>query len=78
MAMIEIWKKRKEIDDARRIKVLELIKEYDEQIYRPALSSLIEQCSNIGHEWHIKDLNPVGYPIYRCNQCGKTEIRIEK
>jgi hypothetical protein len=72
---MDIWEKRINIDNARRDKKIELMKEYDEKIYRPAINNLIEECSNIGHQWRFKHLNPFNYPIYRCDQCGKTEVR---
>ena len=71
----KIWKEKGLIEKSRRQKMSELMDEYDKTVYYPARKALREQCEKIGHRWNFSDLNPVGYPIFVCNQCGATEIR---
>jgi hypothetical protein len=71
----KIWKEKGRIDKARRDKMTELMGDYDKTVYWPARKQLIERCAKLGHKWHFHDTNPVGYPIFVCNQCGSTEIR---
>lgn len=71
----KIWKEKGLIDRARRDKMTELMGDYDKTVYWPARKQLIERCAKLGHKWHFHDTNPVGYPIFVCNQCGSTEIR---
>jgi hypothetical protein len=71
----KIWMEKNLIEKARRDKMKEVMEEYDKTVYYPARKALTERCSKIGHSWHFHDINPVGYPIFFCNQCGSTEIR---
>ena len=69
------------IEEARRKKANELLKEYDETVYKPALAALKVQeeqaCAKGGHipavnGWHD---NGCGYRWLECNRCG---IRIHQ
>ena len=71
----KIWKEKGLIEKARRDKMAVLMYEYDKDVYWPARKALISRCASIGHHWNFRDVNPVGYPIFVCNQCGSTEIR---
>jgi len=71
----KIWKEKGLIEKARRDKMRELMGEYDKTVYYPAMKALRERCEKVGHRWQFIDVNPVGYPIFVCNQCGSTEIR---
>jgi hypothetical protein len=71
----KIWKEKGLIEKSRRNKMKELMGEYDKTVYWPARKTLIERCAKVGHHWNFHDTNPVGYPIFVCNQCGSTEIR---
>ena len=71
----KIWKEKGLIERDRRNKMMEAMEAYDKNVYWPARKSLIERCASIGHKWHFHDTNPVGYPIFVCNQCGATDIR---
>ncbi len=71
----KIWIEKGLIEKARRNKMQELMSEYDKNVYYPAKKALRERCDKVGHRWHFSDVNPVGYPIFVCNQCGTTEIR---
>ena len=73
----KIWKEKHQIEKARRDKMQELMGEYDKNVYYPARKALRERCESIGHRWNFSDVNPVGYPIFVCNQCGATDIRKE-
>jgi hypothetical protein len=74
----KIWKEKGLIERARRQKMSELMDEYDKTVYYPAKKELRERCEKVGHHWNFRDTNPVGYPIFDCNQCGATEIRKEE
>jgi hypothetical protein len=74
----KIWKEKYLIEKARREKMQELMGEYEKTVYYPARKALISRCASIGHKWNFRDVNPVGYPIFDCNQCGATEIRKEE
>jgi hypothetical protein len=73
----KIWEEKFLIEKARRDKLQELMGEYDKTVYYPARKALRERCEAVGHHWHFHDVNPVGYPIFVCNQCSTTEIRKE-
>lgn len=73
----KIWKEKGLIDRARQKKMSELMEEYDTTVYYPAKKALRERCEKVGHLWRFRDTNPIGYPIFDCNQCGATEIRKE-
>jgi hypothetical protein len=74
----KIWEEKYRIEKARRDKMQEVMAEYDKTIYYPTRKALVERCASVGHHWHFHDTNPVGYPIFVCNQCGTTDIRKDK
>jgi hypothetical protein len=62
-----------QIESARRQKARELMKEYDETVYRPALAALVVECSAVGHFPNERWNFTVGGEAYqRCGSCGKT------
>ena len=71
----KIWKEKGLIERDRRNKMMEAMEAYDKNVYWPARKALRERCEKVGHRWHFSDVNPVGYPIFVCNQCGATDIR---
>ena len=73
----KIWMEKGQIERDRRNKMIEAMEEYDKNVYWPARKALISRCESNGHRWNFSDVNPVGYPIFVCNQCGATEIRKE-
>lgn len=73
-----IWQESRTIEKARRDKMRELMEEYDRTVYYPAKKSVYERCEKIGHIWKFVGTNPVGYPMYSCNQCTKFEIRSDE
>lgn len=74
-----IWKEYRLIEKERRDKMRELMEEYDKTVYYPACKAIREKCATVdgGHNFRFIDLNPLGYPIFTCSKCGKTEIRQE-
>jgi hypothetical protein len=70
----EINQMRWDIDKARINKMKEAMADYDRDVYYPALKELYTLCH---HNWNFLDTNPIGYPIFKCAACGKTEIRNE-
>lgn len=78
MSKKEIWRRRINLDLARREYSMDAMKEYDNNYYYPAIRALAEECEQDGgHDWMFYDLNPVGYPIFTCNVCGTTKIEVE-
>ena len=51
------------------------MEEYDRTVYYPAKKKVYERCEKVGHVWKFTGTNPVGYPMFSCNQCTKFEIR---
>lgn len=78
--MSEIGNKYREIERTRMKKMKELMKEYDENVYYPAIKELRRLCGETerGHNFNFIDTNPIGYPIFTCSICGLTEIRREE
>jgi hypothetical protein len=68
--MSDIWKRRQEIDKARREKEKELMDEYDSSVYYPAKKQLIEDCKNIGHYGNNFHDNGFGWCWFYCAGCG--------
>jgi hypothetical protein len=61
---------RQSIMRERGKKVAEMLKEYDETVYRPALSALKERCAAAGHgRLRLWD-NGVGWAWNECPDCG--------
>lgn len=75
--MKSIWERRGEIDRDRRKKMEEVMREYDEQVYRPARKALVDECAAEGHNWRFSDLGPLGDPWFRCTKCATAECRRE-
>lgn len=68
-----IFSRRNAIESARRAKVRELMKEYDETVYNPARKALVEDCSAIGHRGNGRwDFTIGGGAYQRCGNCGLT------
>jgi hypothetical protein len=66
------------IEAARREKVRELMKEYDETIYDPARKAIREECAGIGHTPNGRLQFTVGGRAYQyCVSCGVTILEEE-
>lgn len=70
--MTSIWHRRGEIDRARRKKMEEAMREYDEQVYYPARKELIADCAAEGHSWQFTHVGPAGGWWFTCNKCNFT------
>lgn len=66
----EIGKKIRELDRGRRLKIAELIAEYDRTIYQPSRKELVEACEAIGHTKGKFHDNGVGWAWWYCSTCG--------
>lgn len=64
--MNELWK----IEHDRREKMQELMKEYDETVYRPAIRELQERCGEKGHVRGTFHDNGIGAYWWYCSNCG--------
>ena len=75
-----IWKRRLEMERARREKMHDAIKDYDEDVYYPAIKALRDECakSGDGHKWEFSSLGPLGDPWFSCNLCGAAECRRDR
>ena len=60
------------LEKERREKQKSLMEEWDKTYYYPKMKELRAQCE---HNWRFCDTNPLGYPIYSCTICGKTDIK---
>ena len=71
--MSDIFTRHHKIMMARVKKQRELMDDYDETVYRPALKSLQQECANIGHTPRpdVQD-NGIGFYWKTCSQCGAT------
>lgn len=68
--MSTIWERDREIEKARRIKMAELMEEYDKTVYWPARKKLIEECAAEGHNRGRFHDNGFGWSWYYCSKCG--------
>lgn len=73
MSLDTLFVRHHDIMMARIKKQRELMDDYDETVYRPALKSLQDECANIGHtpSPHVKD-NGLGFFWKLCSKCGAT------
>ncbi len=69
-----IFSRKHQIEAARRDRVREAMKDYDETIYKPARQALVNECAAIGHKpngrWH-HTIGGVAY-YQHCGSCGCT------
>ena len=75
-----IWKRRLEAERARREKIHDAMKDYDDDVYYPAMRALRDECANSGdgHKWEFSCLGPLGDPWFHCNLCGASECRRDR
>nr|QMP83498.1 MAG: hypothetical protein [Caudoviricetes sp.] len=66
-----IWERYYKLQNNRRTKNSELMKEYDESVYYPALRSLQEECEKEGHSKY-KFVLGVVRSWWVCGKCGKS------
>ena len=65
-----IWERYRELERDRRKKNAELMKEYDQAVYYPALKHLREECFKEGHRGHNFHDNGLGWTWFYCAKCG--------
>jgi len=68
--MNSIWKEYHELQDQRRQKLVDMMREYDETIYRPAMQKLKDCCAAVGHVKGKFHDNGLGWTWWYCNNCG--------
>lgn len=65
-----IWARRHKIEKARRDKMTEAMQAYDDTVYRPAITALVEECARVGHTKGNFHNNGLGWCWWYCNKCG--------
>ena len=65
----EIWRKRRDIDQARREKMQDVMREYDNDVYRPAIEALVATCKAAGHSAGSTHDNGLGWVFVHCSAC---------
>lgn len=65
----------RELERERRNKMKDLMQQWDNEYYYPKMRELQSQCE---HNWSFSGTNPVGYPIFDCTICHKTEIKVDR
>ena len=68
----EVRYKRKAIEQARREKMSELMRDYDETVFYPALNAAKEECAESGHGAKSYHDNGLGWLFISCMDCGAT------
>lgn len=68
MPRLEIY----EIEKARREKMQEVMKDYDRDVYYPALKAIRAKCKEEGHGAFRWDNNGIGWSFRICLSCGAT------
>lgn len=67
-----IWREYHDIQDARRKKLQEVMKDYDDKIHRPSIKALQEKCEKFGHkESDYWEDNGMGWTWMKCSYCHK-------
>jgi hypothetical protein len=64
--------KRKEIEQARREKMSELMRDYDDSVFYPALQAVKAECAAVGHGAKNHHNNGLGWIFISCVDCGAT------
>ncbi|WP_338924643.1 hypothetical protein V0M98_34050 (plasmid) [Pseudomonas silesiensis] len=62
--------KRKEVEKARRDKMSELMRDYDETVFYPALKAVKAECADVGHGSKHNHDNGLGWNFITCLDCG--------
>jgi hypothetical protein len=66
----EIARRRREIEAARREKLKEAMRNYDQDVFNPAMAQLREDCAAQGHGSANHESNGVGVYWTQCIRCG--------
>ena len=70
---VEIRKQLGILEHERRLKLQELMKEYDREYYYPKRKELEEACGD--HDYIYSHDNGFFHEFYRCTVCGKVDSR---
>ena len=68
--MTQIWQQRQELDRLRAEYLKERMREYDEQVHRPARQELVRECYQRGHRDGVLHNNGLGWIWFYCQECG--------
>lgn len=66
----ETRSKRREIERARREKMSDLMRGYDETVFYPALDAVKIECCALGHGQKSYHDNGLGWTFTSCCDCG--------
>lgn len=61
---------RKEVERLRYEKMRDLMREYDETVFYPALDSVKSECATGGHGYKNYHNNGLGWTFTSCMDCG--------
>jgi hypothetical protein len=67
---LSIWSRSRGLEKDRRLKMQELMAEYDRDVYFPARKELINECGLVGHSSAGFESNGFGWSWSRCRSCG--------
>lgn len=67
----ETRRKRKDVEVARRSFVSAATKDYDSQVFYPALDAIKDECGKEGHGSQYIHNNGLGWVFMHCSDCGK-------
>jgi len=65
-----IWRRNRRLEKQRSDRMQELMAEYDETVYYPALKALQEECEAKGHTPGRFHDNGLGWCWTWCHSCG--------
>jgi hypothetical protein len=65
-----IWRRHRLLEKQRRDKMSELMAEYDQNVYYPAMRDLRKECEAQGHVSGKYHDNGLGWCWFWCSQCG--------
>lgn len=65
-----IWRRYNKIMKDRADKLQEAMADYDQQVHRPALIALQQECAAEGHSRGNFHDNGLGWTWYYCSKCG--------
>ena len=66
----EIRRKRRDVERARTEFVRAATKDYDSQVFYPALEAIKNECGKIGHGSQYSHNNGLGWIFMHCSSCG--------
>lgn len=66
----EIRSKRREVERARTEFVRAATKDYDSEVFYPALDAIKDECGQGGHGSQYSHNNGLGWVFMHCSSCG--------